>query len=138
LKSRPAFSRNHDWCTPKRARADRYLRAGALGLLPKLREFFNGRGKVGIGEQGPFSPAFEHAVPHGVALAAIARIAQHPQTGIFALKLPGNLRGAVGRSVIDYQHLGEQPITEFQVLDYLLQCSGQPFLFVVGRNDNGD
>jgi len=72
------------------------LCAGAFGLLPEFFQFFNGRGKVGVGEQCPFPAALQHAVPHGVALAAIARIAQHPQAGIFAFEQPGSLHGAIG------------------------------------------
>ena len=122
----------------ERARPHRYLRAGPFGLLPQLLQLFNGRRKIGIGEQGPFSAALQHAVPHGVTLAAIARIAQHAQVRIFAFERSGNLHSAVGRPIIDHQHLTERPSATLQVADYLPQGAGQALLFVVGRNDNGD
>jgi hypothetical protein len=125
LKSLPTFSQG-------------YLRAIPPGGLPELVEFFDGGGKIGIGEQRPLCAAFQHAVPDGVTLAPVARIAQHAQRRVRGAHLFGCLHGAVRRPIVHHQNLGKLPGAARQISHYLAQGIGEPLLFVVGWNDNRD
>ncbi len=76
---------------------------------------------------------FEHAVADGVALAAIAGVLDHTDTGG-----AGDFGGAVARAVVDHHDLGEFPAGGVEIASDLFEGRAQAALFVVGGNDYGN
>ena len=116
LKMRPhrfpiAGLMDSDQGTVERPRAD-----GDLIVLPlchgapQLFQFFDRRREVRVAEQAPLAARFEHPVPDGIAFAAIAGIAQHPDIRIVAARKPSRLGRAIRRTVVHNDDFMESPI----------------------------
>src|ERR1017187_8099411 len=86
---------------------------------PKLLDFADGGGKIGIGEQRPFAFGFQHPMLHAVAFAAIPGVLQHAHS-----RLASHLNGIVGGAVVHHHHLGEFPGRGAEVLPHFHQGGG--------------
>jgi hypothetical protein len=76
-------------------------------------------------------------MPHRKSLAAISRIANQTNFGMFALPLLHQLGRAVARSVIDNDHLRKREFLGAKVLGDLVKSGWQSRFFVEGGNDDG-
>ena len=114
-----------------------FVTVGAIALhgVPELVELFNGRGKVGVAEQSPIAARFEHPVADGVAFAAIAGIAQQPNTGIGFGKVFRDGGRLVLRSVVHDENFVERAWMAAEVIFHGAKGFRQAGLFVVRRND---
>ena len=93
--------------------AARELVDDALDLIERIRE-------VDVGEHAVAAARGEHAARHGVALAAVVRVAQHADPGAPFAKSSSIRRVArVARAVVDEQHLDASRGARGEVVDRL-------------------
>ena len=78
----------------------------AVELTDDARDLVERIRQVDVGEHAMATPRGEHAARHGVALAAVARVAQHADPVMLAREvLEHQLRLDLGRAVVDEEHL---------------------------------
>src|SRR2546429_1813484 len=103
----------------------------------ELVGFLDGRGEIGVGKQDDAAMRLLDAVAHAKAFAAVDSVRNHAQRGELAAESLGNRGGAIGRAVVDNQDF-HFPVAAVRVCGDLLKRCGEPQLFVVGRNDDGE
>src|SRR5437868_3654849 len=105
--------------------------------VEKLAGFFDGRGEIRVRNEHNAAASFEHAMPDAVALATILAIRKHTQTGKFGTKGMGNIRGAVGRTVVNDDDF-RFPMTQADVGGNLRESYGGAKLLVEGGYNDGE
>ena len=127
-----------DELTIQSARADDDVRGALAGSRGERFEFIDGRGEIGIGEETPLSDGLEHAVPDGVAFAAIARIVKDADRGVGLRVGDGGRGGVVGGAVVDDEDFGEVPRVAAEEFRDSIECPGEAQFLIERGNDDGN
>src|SRR6266516_3325112 len=104
--------------------------------VDELAGFFDGCGKIRIGEKCEAATRFLHAVADAMALAAVYAIRNYPQRGNFAAEGFRYRGRAILRTIVDHQNFGFAPAS-LKVAGNPLERCGKPQLLIVRRNDDG-